>query len=299
MMLNSKSIGNKIADARKKINLSQADLALRVSISAQAVGKWERGESMPDITTLSRLAEIFKVDLNYFSESFPSLGNETPIVELLEKQSDEITVPRQKKKHNWDMSEVNWENVDFSGLKNLQEKFSSSNVRNCKFIASDLSSLLLKNNNFDNCDFSNSNISKSHIQKSNISNSILKNCSFSETEFAASSVYGCDLTEADLTEVVFRSGGFEKNIVTNVVWKNTSFNEIKITNMVFDSVVEDCSFEKCSFAKVTFENAKLINTFFKYNILKGIKFIDCQADQMTYELLKHGKADLTGLTLLA
>ena len=51
MMLQSKSIGNKIAAARKRINLSQAELAQQVSISSQAVGKWERGESMPDIRT--------------------------------------------------------------------------------------------------------------------------------------------------------------------------------------------------------------------------------------------------------
>lgn len=58
MMLNSKSLGNKIASARKKVNLSQSELAQQVSISPQAVGKWERGESMPDITTLNRLAGI-------------------------------------------------------------------------------------------------------------------------------------------------------------------------------------------------------------------------------------------------
>ncbi|MDD3878119.1 MAG: helix-turn-helix transcriptional regulator, partial [Bacteroidales bacterium] len=56
-MLNSKFIGNKISAARKKINLSQAELGIKVSISSQAVGKWERGESMPDIATLNRLAE--------------------------------------------------------------------------------------------------------------------------------------------------------------------------------------------------------------------------------------------------
>jgi transcriptional regulator with XRE-family HTH domain len=65
-MLNAKSIGNKIAEVRKKNGLSQAELAQQVSISAQAVGKWERGESMPDITTLNRVAAIFGVDLNYF-----------------------------------------------------------------------------------------------------------------------------------------------------------------------------------------------------------------------------------------
>src|SRR5512145_2953796 len=67
-MLNSKSIGDKIAAARKKINLSQAELAQQVSISPQAVGKWERGESLPDITTLIQLAQIFRVDLNFFSD---------------------------------------------------------------------------------------------------------------------------------------------------------------------------------------------------------------------------------------
>lgn len=39
-MLNSKTIGNKISTARKKTNLSQAELAQQVSISSQAVGKW-------------------------------------------------------------------------------------------------------------------------------------------------------------------------------------------------------------------------------------------------------------------
>ena len=75
--LNTKSIGNKIAEARKKINISQAQLAERLFISAQAVGKWERGESMPDIITFNRLAEILGVDLNYFSESLQSAATET------------------------------------------------------------------------------------------------------------------------------------------------------------------------------------------------------------------------------
>jgi len=89
-MLNSKSIGNKIAAARKKVNLSQADLAQQISISSQAVGKWERGESMPDITTLDRLAEILGVDLNYFSDSFQSVDAEMKTIEPTEKKSDEF-----------------------------------------------------------------------------------------------------------------------------------------------------------------------------------------------------------------
>ena len=49
---------------------------------------------------------------------------------------------------------------------------------------------------------------------------------------------------------------------------------------------------------VTFQNSTLVNTFFKGKNLKGIGFINCQADRMTYEFLKNGKADLNGITLL-
>src|SRR6187551_320523 len=121
-MLNSNSLGQKIAAARKKANLSQAILAQQVAISPQAVGKWERGESMPDITTLDRLAEIFGVDLNYFSDSFQTDEIATTSYEKFDKQTEEVPTPKQRKRFdwNWDMSQGNWVDADFSGLKNLK-----------------------------------------------------------------------------------------------------------------------------------------------------------------------------------
>ena len=128
-MLNTEKIGNKIAEARKRINISQAQLAERLFISSQAVGKWERGESMPDITTFNRLAEILGVDLNYFSDNFQSVSIEKSAAEPLVQQSAEIPSEKQKqptgkkeKKLSWDMSRGNWVDADFSGLKNLHEK---------------------------------------------------------------------------------------------------------------------------------------------------------------------------------
>ena len=73
--METKIIGNKIAEARKQLNMSQAQLAERLFISPQAVGKWERGESMPDITTFGRMARILGVDLNYFSANDEKLAN--------------------------------------------------------------------------------------------------------------------------------------------------------------------------------------------------------------------------------
>ena len=197
-------IGNRITEARKKMNISQAQLAERLFISSQAVGKWERGESMPDIITFNRLAEILGVDLNYFSENFKSRGAENTPDES--RQSEEIQSAKQQKKPSWNMSRGNWVDADFSGLKNLNEKFSSSNMQKCKFIGSDLSGLLLSNNNVEGCDFSGSDISGSHIKSSNLGNNTFKDCSLKGTEFSSSNIGSCDFTGCDFTGAVFKSG---------------------------------------------------------------------------------------------
>jgi uncharacterized protein YjbI with pentapeptide repeats len=322
-------IGIKITEARKKVNISQAQLAERLFISPQAVGKWERGESMPDIITFNRLAEILGVDLNYFSENFQSGATEITHVEFSEKQPVELPSGNQMQKPSWDMSRGNWVDADFSGLKNLHEKFSSSNMQRCKFIGSDLSGLLLKTNNVDSCDFSGSDISNSHIQLSHLNKNIFKDCllneaefsrshinvcdfsgaNFAGTKFSGSYLYGCDLTGADFTGVVIKSGGFSgevvksggfgKNTIDNAVWNRTSFIDSQIADIAFTGTLDDCYFENCAFTRVTFQNATIINTFFKNNKkLKRIRFIDCKVDRITYEFLKQGNADLTGITLL-
>lgn len=292
--MESKIIGGKITAARKKTNLSQAQLAERLFISPQAVGKWERGESFPDIITFNRLAQILGVDLNYFSEIFPSLTTETK--EQVEKPIESVN---KKSTLRWDMSRGNWVDADFSGLKNLQEKFSSSNMKNCKFVGSELAGLLLKNNNIESCDFSGSDLSNSQIQNSNLAHNLFRECALKNTEFTGSYVMGCDFSSADFTEAVFKSGGFQSNILVNSLWKRTSFNSMHLAEITFEGTLEDCYFENCAFSKITFQNATLLNTFFKCRSLKKIKFIDCQTDRMTYEFLKNGKADLSGLTLIA
>jgi uncharacterized protein YjbI with pentapeptide repeats len=333
-MATTKMIGNKIAEARKKATISQAQLAQRLFISSQAVGKWERGESMPDITTFERLAEILGVDLNYFSEVFPTASDEKTAVEPMEKQSVKKTSgePNQankgSKKPIWDMSRGNWVDADFSGLKNLHDKFSSSNMQRCKFIGSDLSGLLLKNNNVDACDFTGSDLSHSHIQNSNLAENLFNICSINETKFSRTNINGCDFSDANVsgseftesfiygcncrganfTGVTIKSGGFsgvasksesvEKDNLANVILHRTSFIDAQLADLVFTGLIDDCYFENCAFTRVTFKNATLINTFFKNKTMKRIKFIDSKADRMTYEFLKNGKADLSGITQL-
>ncbi|MCL2847746.1 MAG: helix-turn-helix transcriptional regulator [Firmicutes bacterium] len=60
-------IGQRIKLLREKKGYSQANLAQILSISPQAVGKWERGESLPDIFMLADIGlHLGNTDLCYF-----------------------------------------------------------------------------------------------------------------------------------------------------------------------------------------------------------------------------------------
>ena len=60
--------GEKIAHLRKSSGMTQEDLGKVLNVTYQAVSKWERGESLPDFTTMSQIARFFQVPLSYFEE---------------------------------------------------------------------------------------------------------------------------------------------------------------------------------------------------------------------------------------
>ncbi|UVI29485.1 helix-turn-helix transcriptional regulator [Paenibacillus spongiae] len=60
-MLDNKQIGKRILIQRKGLKLTQAELADQLSVSHQAVSKWENGECLPDIELLLRMARMFRL----------------------------------------------------------------------------------------------------------------------------------------------------------------------------------------------------------------------------------------------
>ena len=62
-------IANNITELRKSFPLTQAELAERLNYSDKAVSKWERGESIPDVITLKRIADLFGVSVDYLLAS--------------------------------------------------------------------------------------------------------------------------------------------------------------------------------------------------------------------------------------
>lgn len=65
-MNNIKSIiAQNITDLRRAKGLTQLELAEQLNYSDKAVSKWERAESMPDVSVLVEIADLFDVPLDY------------------------------------------------------------------------------------------------------------------------------------------------------------------------------------------------------------------------------------------
>ena len=62
--MNQIKIGRFIAECRKNNNLTQMQLAERLSITDRAVSKWENGKSMPDSAIILDLCKELKITVN-------------------------------------------------------------------------------------------------------------------------------------------------------------------------------------------------------------------------------------------
>lgn len=60
----NETFGQRFTRLRKEKNFTQEEIALKLNISAQAVSKWENDISMPDISILTSIADIFDITLD-------------------------------------------------------------------------------------------------------------------------------------------------------------------------------------------------------------------------------------------
>lgn len=58
-------LGEKIAKARKDINLTQDQLAELLEVTRQTISKWESDLAFPETAKIARLAEVLKVSCDY------------------------------------------------------------------------------------------------------------------------------------------------------------------------------------------------------------------------------------------
>lgn len=66
----------RLKNLRKKVGLTQVDVAGKLGISQQAYASWERGVKKPTQENLVKIAQILSVSVDYL------LGNSEEVVEL-------------------------------------------------------------------------------------------------------------------------------------------------------------------------------------------------------------------------
>ena len=207
-MLNTKIIGNKIAEARKKITISQALLAQRLFISSQAVGKWERGESMPDIITFNRMAEILGVDLNYFSENFPSAEDETAfrlsgsLDGMDQTVQEQLPLSRsQEQQVLTNFSGSNLPESDFAGVTARKGKFEGSALRSSDFSGADLNGSSFKASDLRGSDFSGADLTGCTLKASDVREANFNGANLTDCKF-----YALDLADARFNKTILVKG---------------------------------------------------------------------------------------------
>ncbi len=62
--MNNLAIGVFLTELRKYYKLTQEDLAAKLSVSRQAISRWETGQSLPDIETFMELSKLYGITIN-------------------------------------------------------------------------------------------------------------------------------------------------------------------------------------------------------------------------------------------
>lgn len=309
-------IGRKIANARKKLNISQAQLAEQLFISPQAVGKWERGESVPDIITVNRLAEILGVDLNYFSENFHSAdGGRTSSMNIDRKIGIEQTINDSanlshspERQELTDFSGSNLTKSDLGGVTAHKRKFGGSALCGSDFADADLtgSSFIssdLREANFDRTNLTDCTFSAVDLTDARFNNSILV-----RTELSKLGLNGAKFTDVKLVDVKLAMADLTKTTFKNCIFDGVDFKSSDLGGLCLDEqTFIGVKFDKAALNKVTFRGATLKNVSFRptsvltnkyFRAIKTICFDNAMMDKLTYAALKGMEADLAKVTVI-
>ena len=79
------SLGEKLLYLRKKVGLSQEDVAEKLSVSRQTISKWETDQTVPELIKAKLLSQLYNVSYDYLiSENYIS-GDVTSIEMIVDE----------------------------------------------------------------------------------------------------------------------------------------------------------------------------------------------------------------------
>jgi uncharacterized protein YjbI with pentapeptide repeats/DNA-binding XRE family transcriptional regulator len=295
--------------------MSQAGLAQLLFISPQAIGKWERGESMPDITTFNRLADILDVDLNYFSESGPSAKEETAAGMPADPGNDQTAkaladrsgMPERQLPVNLIAADL--QDSDFAGVVLHNGTFKAGSLCRADFSGADLTGSVFdvsdaREANFDGANLTDCTFSVTGLAHASFRNAILTGTDFNKSELTGTKFTDVTLTGVKLTMTDLRDTIFEHCVFNGVDFKYSDLRGMRFDGHTFIGVL----FDKSALNDVSFAGATLRNVSFRlplsvtnrsYRAFKTVCFDGAMMDKLTYAGLKGiGVTDLSKAVII-
>ena len=68
-MLDQKRFGEKLHNHRKRLGMTQEEVAEKVMVSPQAVSKWEAGDCLPDCFNLKAISDVYQISTDVLLET--------------------------------------------------------------------------------------------------------------------------------------------------------------------------------------------------------------------------------------
>lgn len=97
------TMGKRIVENRKRLGLTQDQLAERLGVTAQAVSKWENDQSCPDIAMLPKLAEIFGISTDeLLGREVHAVVHEGEVVNEEENENEGVHIQKGNWEFKWD-----------------------------------------------------------------------------------------------------------------------------------------------------------------------------------------------------
>ena len=89
----------RLAQARKARGLSQAEAAERMSVSRQAISRWETGTGMPTLDNLIQMSKLYQVSLDelVYGPGGAEAPEEAPESEVLTEESEPVQAPKRRR----------------------------------------------------------------------------------------------------------------------------------------------------------------------------------------------------------
>ena len=141
-MLDQKVFGEKLRNHRKKLGMTQEEVAEKVGVSPQAISKWEAGDCLPDCFNLKAISDVYKISADVLLET-ESSGDLDAVSSKIEQLATEYIWANKEinPNHNphqelgedlWQM----WKGIYFAEELNPAGKEKSKNSGNTRIIGS-------------------------------------------------------------------------------------------------------------------------------------------------------------------